>query len=230
MATVCHVTADEVNEWIKALSERMAATGASALDSRVEHCPDWSVADLLMHIGDVQWFWSEVVGRRARTRDEVVRDREHLQRGAPIDWFRSQSLRLVHALHEARDDESVWTWWEPSQNVGFVRRRQLIEVAVHGWDAENAAGRVEPIPLPVAAIGVTEFAEVMSLDLRQGTDPSPVRVVSLDADIDVTLFPAPGRAVLVLEASASELILTLWGRRAILDPHIAESLASVDLS
>ena len=101
---------------------------------------------------------------------------------------------------------------------------------MHGWDAENAAGRVEPIPVPVAAIGITEFAEAMSLDLREGTYPSPVRVVSLDADIDVTLFPAPGRATLVLEAPASELILTLWGRRAVLDPHIAESLASVDLA
>ena len=32
--------------------------------ARVPACPDWTAADLLWHLGEVQWFWSAVVAGR----------------------------------------------------------------------------------------------------------------------------------------------------------------------
>ncbi len=34
------------------------------LDARVEHCPGWSVADLVWHLTEVHWFWGTIVEER----------------------------------------------------------------------------------------------------------------------------------------------------------------------
>jgi uncharacterized protein (TIGR03083 family) len=149
---------------------------------------------------------------------------------APEEWFRSQTSRLVAALDSAHDGEPVWTWWEPARTVGFVRRRQMIEVAVHGWDAGNAVGRPPSIPAAVATEGLQEFADVMSKDLREGPSPAPVRVVARDADFDCVMFNDPKKVSVVLEGSASDLLLSLWGRRPVDSPIVTASLACVDLS
>ena len=32
--------------------------------TRVPTCPDWTAADLVWHLGEVQWFWSRVIRHR----------------------------------------------------------------------------------------------------------------------------------------------------------------------
>ncbi|MFI9597024.1 maleylpyruvate isomerase N-terminal domain-containing protein [Nonomuraea sp. NPDC052265] len=44
----------------------------------------------------------------------------------------------------ASPDDPAWTW-SREQTVGFWRRMQAIEAAVHRWDAENAIGPAAPI-------------------------------------------------------------------------------------
>jgi len=49
---------------VTAITEHSAGFAAAArgrLDARVEHCPGWSVADLVAHVVGVHWFWAEVV-------------------------------------------------------------------------------------------------------------------------------------------------------------------------
>jgi uncharacterized protein (TIGR03083 family) len=126
----------------------------------------------------------------------------------------------------------VWTWWEPQQNVGFVRRRQLIEVAVHGWDARNAVGDPRPIERVVALVGLDEFVEVMVHDLRDDVPaPSPITLVASDSAWTATLFGQPDEVAddRRMTASASDLLLTLWGRGCP-PPQIATALAALDLS
>ena len=36
----------------------LAAAADGNLDARVEHCPDWSVADLVDHLTEVHAFWA----------------------------------------------------------------------------------------------------------------------------------------------------------------------------
>jgi uncharacterized protein (TIGR03083 family) len=215
---------------IAELSLEMAVNGARNLDAAVEHCPGWDVRDLLLHIGDVQWFWAEIVGHRCTDRSGVKATKPN-HRGAPVEWFANQTQRLVAALEAAADNVAVWTWWPPEQNVGFVRRRQLIEVAVHGWDARNAVDDPRPIERDVALLGLAEFVEVMSTDLRaDAPPPPPVELVAIDAPWTATLFrEAPG-ARLHLDGTASDMLLTLWGRRPVADTAVATALAAVDLS
>ena len=45
---------------VRAESDRFAEVLADAdPDTRVPSCPDWTVADLLWHLGEVQMFWGD---------------------------------------------------------------------------------------------------------------------------------------------------------------------------
>jgi uncharacterized protein (TIGR03083 family) len=149
----------------------------------------------------------------------------------PISWFRSQTERLTAAFEGAHDAENIWTWFAPQQHVGFARRRQLIEVAIHGWDARNAIGNASPIPTDVALVGLHEFADVMTQDLRaDAPPPSPITLTCTDTDWTAALFEQfPGPAA-HLTGNASELLLTLWARNPVIDAHVKRSLAAIDLS
>ena len=39
----------------------MAEAAENLLDAAIEHCPGWTMRDLVVHVGDVQRFWSEIV-------------------------------------------------------------------------------------------------------------------------------------------------------------------------
>ena len=151
-----------VDERSTALREAVAA--ASDLDARVPGCPDWSLRDLVSHLGQVQRFWSVVV--RAGEADgppssELIPDPE--PRGDLLDWFAESTRMLLAALAEAGPDAPCWTWWPGSgapQTSGAVARHQVEEAAVHAYDAQETIGKPEPVPAAVAVDGVAEFLQV----------------------------------------------------------------------
>lgn len=127
--------------------------------ARVPSCPDWDADDLLWHLGEVQWFWGEVVGSRPAGPPE-----EHPARPADreglLAFFDETSERLAELLGSLPPDEPAWTWAD-EQTVGFTQRRQAHEAMVHRLDAELAAGAVTALPAELAADGVAEVVDVM---------------------------------------------------------------------
>jgi uncharacterized protein (TIGR03083 family) len=213
------------------LSDEMAGDAIGKLDTRVEHCPDWNVGELVSHIGDVQWFWSEILTNRFTKRSQVDFNLRPSQHSDPIAWFQSQTQRLTEAFDGANDSEQIWTWFAPQQHVGFARRRQLIEVAIHGWDARNAIGNPSPIPVDVAKLGLAEFVEVMAQDLREDAPPpSPIQLVCTDTSWAATMFEQFPGPTAQLTGNASHLLLTLWTRKPPTEPEVTQSLAALDLS
>ena len=106
-------------------------------------CPDWTVRDLVWHLGEVHWFWASDVELRAS-------DPGAVEAGKParpaadaevIAFGRSQLDRLLQVLASTPDEVPVWTWalGESNHTVGFVRRHQVQETAVHRWDIQSAA-------------------------------------------------------------------------------------------
>src|SRR3954453_2148940 len=104
---------------------------------RVPSCPDWNAADLLWHLGEVQWFWSRVI----RFRPVHARD---LPEPAPrrprdVDALRlfgdRHTADLVQALASAAPEEKAWSWSD-DHSVGFTYRRQAHEALIHRLDAE----------------------------------------------------------------------------------------------
>ncbi len=212
-------------------SDAMAVDAARNLEAPVTACPNWTVRELVEHIGEVQWFWSEIVERRIRDRAEMNDVAYPTERGEPLDWFRTQSARLVAGLHTMADNDPLWTWWEPEQTARFVKRRQFNEVVVHAYDARQAVGDPRPIPVDAAVVGLAEFIGIMAQDLRDDQPiPPPIKLRATDCQWVGTLFDGNDGDPIELQGTASDLLLSLWGRHPVGDPAVRAALAAIDLS
>ena len=198
----------DVLRYIDAESTAAAATILpETLDARVPSCPDWSLTDLIWHLGRVQRFWAKTV---------YAGDAEPefpAEEGAPDDaddldaWFRASTRELLDALQAVAWDVPAWTWWKEDRTVGAIARHQVQEAAVHRWDAQLAAGgRPDPLPAKIAEDGVDEFLWIA----RQMRGPEPIAFHATDSG---AMFSAgTDKALVTVSAAASDLVLLLYGR------------------
>ncbi|HEY3978840.1 MAG TPA: maleylpyruvate isomerase family mycothiol-dependent enzyme [Streptosporangiaceae bacterium] len=207
------------------------AAAEVALDSLVPGCPDWSVRELVTHLGEVQRTWAYIVaaGPSAEPPDEDavpgVEPGEDL-----LAWSAESTGELVRALAAAGPDQECWTWWAqaggsaPSTSAA-VARHQVQEAAVHAFDAQEAAGQPEPLPGVVAADGIGEFLTVgMATMGAWPLAPGRVTLVADDGPTwTVDLSQSGARAHQTegdggvaedgsVRGSASDLVLALYGR------------------
>lgn len=155
-------------ELLRLIDERSAAfreavAAAPDLDARVPTCPEWTLFDLVRHLGEGRRAWAATVaagpdatGKAALPGDPAApREREAL-----LAWSAASTRQLLDALREAGPERGCWTWWGRSQSPRTCRavaRRQLHEIAVHTYDAQLASGAPRPLPDEVALDGVEEF-------------------------------------------------------------------------
>lgn len=134
-----------------------AATRAG-LDAQVPSCPEWSVSDLLEHIGRVHRWAAASLDRDPSAPFRSSRDSgiEAPDPAARIDWVREGGAALADALESRSPDDPAWTW-APPQTVAFWCRRQAHETAMHRVDAELASGDPSPITPELAADGIDEL-------------------------------------------------------------------------
>jgi uncharacterized protein (TIGR03083 family) len=205
---------------------RVAVTGFPDLDARVPGCPDWSLRDLVEHVGAVQRFWAAAVtagpGDKPPSRDAVG---DIAPRGDLLSWSADSTGLLLEALRAAGPDQGCWAWWGASEaplTVGAVARHQVQEAAVHAYDAQETVGHPEPIPAAVALDGVPEFLTVS----HGSSGPWPHRPARLGLHavegplwlLDLTPAGAAivrgdeGSAAAVMYGSAGDLVLALYGR------------------
>ena len=156
------------------------------LDARVEHCPEWSVADLVRHLTGVHWFWGTIVEERLDAPPDASRRPPPVADEELVDAFVAGAARLVEVLRTADQSASCWTWAGWQQDVAFVTRHQVQEAAVHHWDAVHAAGDELVIDPAVAADSVDEFLRLLG---------------GLRATTRTTRRQAPSMAPLVLRAT-----------------------------
>ncbi len=139
-------------------ADGMALADAAERDlaARVEHCPDWSVADLVWHVREVHYFWGAIVRESLDDPQRVVPvSRPDDERQLLAD-YRDGVRELARNLAAADPFAPVWTWGQ-RHDAGFVVRHQVQEAAVHRWDAENATGRPQELDPTAAADSVDEF-------------------------------------------------------------------------
>src|SRR4051812_20393359 len=145
---------------IAAITEHSAGFAEATrphLAAQVEHCPGWSVADLVWHLSEVHWFWSTIAEERlAAPPDESRRPLRPMDEDL-VDGFVSGAARLVQVLRHADQSAPCWTWAPLQQDVAFITRHQVQEAAVHHWDAVHAAGAELLIDPTVAADSIDEF-------------------------------------------------------------------------
>ena len=212
----------ELDEYVPVLertNRRFADVAAEAVLARgwpapVPGCPDWTLADLVWHLSEVQHFWSWIVRTRAQEPSAYVRPPRHPD-DELLGFFVAVSAELETALRGADPADRVWTWG-PRQDVAFVLRRQAQEAVVHTADVEQVLGDVRPIPADVGLDGLDEWLEVMVPGRLPDGPPEhahPVVFHAVDADAERTLFagsrPFP---IAVLTGRAGDLLLAVWRR------------------
>ncbi|MFF3877654.1 maleylpyruvate isomerase family mycothiol-dependent enzyme [Streptomyces sp. NPDC001978] len=144
---------------------RAAVASAPSLDVQVPTCPEWTLFDLVQHLGERRRFWAATVAAGpaaappAKSASEgapaAPREREAL-----LAWLAASTQQLLDALREAGPDRGCWTWWgtsESPQTSGAVARHQVQEIAVHTYDAQITVGAPQSLPDQVALDGVDEF-------------------------------------------------------------------------
>ncbi|MDX6332259.1 MAG: hypothetical protein QOI83_4642 [Streptomycetaceae bacterium] len=202
-----------------ALRRAVAGTDRGA---RVPGCPDWSLHDLVAHLGGVHRFWAAVVAAGPSEKwpdEEAIGD--VTPHGDLLAWSADSTAELLAALSAAGPDRGCWAWWSASGaplTAGAVARHQVQEAAVHAFDAQQTSGRPEPLPTAVALDGVAEFLQV----LIGSSGPWPHRPARLSLhsaegpswplDLPEPSEP-PSGPVTQVHGPASDLVLVLYGRR-----------------
>jgi len=140
---------------------RTALAGCSP-HAPVPSCPEWTAADLLWHLGEVQHFWTTILHQRPKGPDDYAEPERPESYDALLGLFDAGTPELVGALRAAEPEEETWTWSEDDHTAGFIYRRQAHEALIHRLDAELAAGAgFTAIDPALAADGVEEVLGVM---------------------------------------------------------------------
>jgi uncharacterized protein (TIGR03083 family) len=159
-------------ECLAAITEHSAGFAAACRDNLsadVEHCPDWSVADLVWHLSEVHWFWATIAEERLDAPPDECRRPTRPTDEALLETFEAGAARLVDVLRAADQSATCWTWAPQQQNVAFITRHQVQEAAVHHWDAVHAAGGSLAIEPAVAVDSVDEF---LTFSVSTEADPA----------------------------------------------------------
>jgi uncharacterized protein (TIGR03083 family) len=237
----------EVHEHVEQLrrdGERLAEVATSTDPAaQVPTCPDWQFRDLVRHVGGVhRWATGFVSGLGVQPPDG---DLEQLVGGWPHDvglvaWFKDGHRALVDALLSAPPDLETWTFLDAPTPLAFWARRQAHETAIHRVDAESAAGNVTGFPSSFAADGIDELllrfvgrpgrtlpVEASRSMIMRSTDvPRIWHVTFTSTGFQIQTDPVDAEAELVVTASASDLYVLLWNRRA---PAATELVGEEDM-
>ncbi|HEX6196117.1 MAG TPA: maleylpyruvate isomerase family mycothiol-dependent enzyme [Jiangellaceae bacterium] len=213
--------------------EGLAEAARGDLDRPVEHCPGWNVADLVAHVTDVHWFWTEVVDGLLNEPPDVEQRPARVANDRLIRRFLSGARGLVETLRMANQGAPCWTWAPLRHDVAFVTRHQAQEAAVHHWDAENAAGHPIDLEREISADAIDEFLEfsvATEIDPAQPGTPRLNGSFAMHAtDIDKTWLVTdggdePARVKVlnvdslatdngVVAGTSSDLLLWLYARK-----------------
>lgn len=237
---------DEIAHQVAQL--RAVVTSGADLSATVPTCPDWSLEDLVRHMGGaLRWVETTV---RVRAQERVSRDQVPLGAGpeergdaAALDKWLAQTGELVVAtLREAGPDTAVWSFVPGKAVSGFWARRMTHEITVHRADATLAAGLDYELAPEIAVDAMDEWLDfAVFLQQVRGREEAlrldgPIRSIHLHAtDADPGLnaewlleFGAEGvrwrrgheKAAVALRGPLTSVLLAFYRRLPLDSPEL----------
>jgi uncharacterized protein (TIGR03083 family) len=138
---------------------RMREVVPGHLSARVATCPDWTVADLTRHVGEV--YLHKVECMRSGGTKETEWPPAGLKDEEPVALLDRAYGELLTELTTRDPADLGGTWYPPDPTVGFWFRRMAQETVIHRIDAELATGAaIVPIPDDLAVDGTDELLKV----------------------------------------------------------------------
>ncbi len=138
----------------------MRAADLAGPDALVPTCPDWTVRDLVAHVGGVHR-WATSFIRTGRTTPTSLDEDEAFFITVPddelVDSYRDAHAELLEALRCAEPDTACWTFLSAPSPLIFWARRQAHEASMHCVDAEASIGVPSSFPPDFAVDGITEL-------------------------------------------------------------------------
>ena len=208
---------------------------------QVPTCPDWTLNQLLRHVGRGDRWAAQVV----KDKLDHYLDPRAVEGGKPppdlddaISWLHGGAQRLVDAVEFSGVETPVWTFLGPRPANWWIRRR-LHEAAVHRADVAITIGSDFTLDADVAADGITEWLERVAiqagsdgakLPLDDGTtlhlhatDPGLAEAGEWTLRLDengISWSPEHGKGSAALRGGAADLLLALTRRVDIADTGI----------
>jgi uncharacterized protein (TIGR03083 family) len=212
-----------------------AVSEPGALTRPVPSCPEWTVGDLARHVGS---FYHRIrlhagsAGPEERWPPLSIPDEAPAAGEQTLPGWLEAQLAMVEAHLELLDpDLPTWNWAPQARVAAFWHRRAAHETAVHRWDAQLATRLPEPIESKLAGDGVAEVLDTFLPGGRRHVDTEAYGLVQLTAtdlghtwyvrlrgaavsllDTDTLLDADEHRTRAAASGSASDLMLSLWGR------------------
>jgi uncharacterized protein (TIGR03083 family) len=137
---------------------RLRAVVPSNPTAQVPTCPDWTVADLARHVGQV--YLHKTLAMREGAEPEQWPP-ETLAGEEPLALLDRAYGELIDEFAARKPADPAGTWYGPDQTVGFWIRRMAQETVIHRIDAELGTGQpVAPIPADLAVDGIDELLKI----------------------------------------------------------------------
>lgn len=233
-------------EHTQGLGESAAAAGP---DAAVPTAPEWTVRDLVEHVGQTQHWVAEMVERRITDPAVLPTDAAELpgDPGRWQAWLSESATRVASAFSDEALVAPVFNAAGDERTGGqFWLSSSLNEAVVHGFDGANAAGRRVDIDADVGAALISNHLAMLTSatwELRRRESAEAIRgagqtlqwLATDTADGHGAWFverladgarwrPGTGRADVTVTGSAGSLLLVLTRRLPLSDREAGVSV------
>ena len=230
------IDTDQLLAEVTSSTGTLAGIAASADQAtHVPTCPEWTLRQLITHVGRAHRWAAEIVATRAA---EPIPFREVPDGRLPDDpaerpqWLRAGAAQLADAVHGA-GTATMWTHPGTGQ-ASYWARRMAHETAVHRADGQLALG-VRPVIEPaIAADGIDEWLGFGAAPGQRNTAVADGKVLHLhatDEGLDgewlirggpdgITVQNGHGKGDAAVRGPASVLMLVLLRRLPPDDPEL----------
>jgi uncharacterized protein (TIGR03083 family) len=153
---------DRYDAEFEAVTARLAAAAiACAPDDPAPACPEWTVRDVVTHVGTGHRWAADIIERRLREPVAQTPAPAPQEQAQWPDWLAEGARRLRVAVRDGGPEQPVWTW-QADKTAGFWLRRMLHDELVHRFDIELAGDHIGEVAPDLAADGVTDLLECIT--------------------------------------------------------------------
>jgi uncharacterized protein (TIGR03083 family) len=175
------LSADRARQAIVVHSRRLADAAAEAgPDVVVPTTPEWTITQLVEHVGQTQHWVAEIIERRVPDYTQLPTEYAVLP-SDPADWsawLAESSQRVASACTDEALAAPVWNAANDERTGGqFWMTSSVNEAVVHGFDGENAAGRGPDIAADVSAALVTNHLKMLTSPTWEAQRPESAEAI-----------------------------------------------------